>query len=187
MSASWCLVETWNVFTVLSWIFSLTKWHSNSMCFVLSWYIGLVAMWIAAWLSQQRRAGWSWLMVKSFGKPTNHTNSLTKVAIVLYSNSAEDLEPVCCFLDLQEISDSPKNTQYPVIDLLVWTQREVATLFLQWSRNHEYSILSGKDLSSYYQRYGFGVKVQSWKGARHPKPPNSKVGFLSSGLMSLPY
>ena len=66
-------------------------------------------------------------MVKSFSKPIDHTNSLAKVAIVLYSDLAEDLEIVCCFLDLQEISDSPKNTQYHVIDLLVWTQRGVAT------------------------------------------------------------
>ena len=58
-------------------------------------------------------------MVKSFNKPINHINSLTRAAMYLYSNFSEDLETVCCFLDFQEMRDSPKKTWYPVIDLLV--------------------------------------------------------------------
>ena len=42
----------------------------------------------------------------------------------------------------------------------------------------------GMTFWSYYQRYEFGVKVQSWEGVRHPKPPNPKVGFPSLCLMS---
>jgi hypothetical protein len=34
----------------------------------------------------------------------------------LYSASAEDQETVFCFFDFQEISDSPKKTQNPVMD-----------------------------------------------------------------------
>jgi len=40
-------------------------------------------------------------------------------AIERYSASAEDLKMVVCFLDFQEISDSPKKMQKPVTDLLV--------------------------------------------------------------------
>ena len=59
----------------------------------------------------------------------------------------------------------------------LWTQRGVATQFLQWSRNDTYSILLRKDHCSYYQRYEFEVKVRSWEGVRHPRLPNPKVGF----------
>jgi len=33
-----------------------------------------------------------------------------------YSASTEDLETACCFLDFQEMRESPKKTQYPVIE-----------------------------------------------------------------------
>ena len=49
----------------------------------------------------------------------SQTTSLVTVAIDLYFDSAEDLNTTCCFLLFQEISESPKNTQNPVIDLLV--------------------------------------------------------------------
>ena len=40
----------------------------------------------------------------------------------IYSTSAEDLDTVCCFLDFHEISECPRNTQNPVVDLLVSMQ-----------------------------------------------------------------
>ena len=36
-----------------------------------------------------------------------------------YSASAEDLDTVFCFLDLQDTNELPKKTQYPVVDLRV--------------------------------------------------------------------
>ena len=39
-----------------------------------------------------------------------------------YSASAEDWDTIDCFLDFHDIKESPKNTQYPVVDLLVSTQ-----------------------------------------------------------------
>ena len=39
--------------------------------------------------------------------------------MALYSASADDLETVGCFFDLQDISESPRNTEYPVTLLLV--------------------------------------------------------------------
>jgi hypothetical protein len=43
-------------------------------------------------------------------------------AIALYYASAEDLETVCCFLDFQEIRESPMKIQKPVTDFRVSTQ-----------------------------------------------------------------
>ncbi len=36
-----------------------------------------------------------------------------------YSDSAEDLDMVYCFLDFQEIKEEPRKTQNPVMDRLV--------------------------------------------------------------------
>ena len=44
-----------------------------------------------------------------------------------YSDSAEDLKIVCCFLDFQETRDSPRKTQNPVTDLLVSRQEAQST------------------------------------------------------------
>lgn len=40
-------------------------------------------------------------------------------AMELYSNFADDWEIIVCFIDFYEIKESPRNTQKPVIDLLV--------------------------------------------------------------------
>lgn len=52
-------------------------------------------------------------------KLINQTISHTATAIALYSDSADDLETICYFLDFQETKDSPMKTQYPVVDLQV--------------------------------------------------------------------
>ena len=60
-----------------------------------------------------------------------------------------------------------------------------ATQFLQYLRNYIYSVLSRKDLLIILlEILVFKVKAQSWKGVRHPRPPNPKVGFPSLCLMS---
>ena len=51
-SASCKLVLTWKVLIMPACIFSLIKWQSTSICFVLSWNTGLAAMCKAALLSQ---------------------------------------------------------------------------------------------------------------------------------------
>ena len=57
----------------------------------------------------------------------SQTTSLVTVAIDLYSDSIEDLDTTCYFLLFQEISESPKNTQKPVIGLLVLGQAAQST------------------------------------------------------------
>lgn len=49
-------------------------------------------------------------------------SSEAKDAIALYSTSVEDLLTVACFLAFHEISELPRNTQYPVMDLLLILQ-----------------------------------------------------------------
>lgn len=49
----------------------------------------------------------------------SHCSSQEVAASALYSASVEDLLTVTCFLDFQEINQSPMKMQNPVIDLLV--------------------------------------------------------------------
>ena len=48
--------------------------------------------------------------------------SQTATAMARYSDFAKDLKTICCFLNFQEIKDSPRKTQNPVTDLLVLGQ-----------------------------------------------------------------
>ena len=48
-----------------------------------------------------------------------HISSLVTAAEALYLASAEDLETVACFLDFQEIIESPRKIKKPLTDLLV--------------------------------------------------------------------
>ena len=41
------------------------------------------------------------------------------MAIALYSNTVDDLDIICCFLDFQETKEFPIKTQYPMVDLQV--------------------------------------------------------------------
>ncbi|KAL4590284.1 hypothetical protein LXL04_003211 [Taraxacum kok-saghyz] len=52
----------------------------------------------------------------------SHTISHVTAAMALYSASVEDLETIFCFLVFQDMSRSPKNTQKPVMDLLISLQ-----------------------------------------------------------------
>ena len=73
----------------------------------------------AAWLSQYNRTGLSCCTCKSFNRYNSHVTSHVVVAMDLYSALAEDLETMDCFFDLNDINESPRNTQYPVRDFLV--------------------------------------------------------------------
>ena len=67
----------------------------------------------------------------------------------------------------------------------LWTQRmESPPSFCNGLGTIYIASFRGMTFWSYYQRYGFRVKVRSWECVRHPKPPNPKVGFLSLCLLS---
>ena len=108
ISTSWWVVETCKVFNKPAWVFSRRKWQSNSMCLVLSWKTGLAAMWKAAWLSQKRTEALGWGMQKSWRRDKSQVSSQVAIDIARYSASAKERETTVCFLDLQEIKESPK-------------------------------------------------------------------------------
>ncbi|PHU15563.1 hypothetical protein BC332_16768 [Capsicum chinense] len=58
-------------------------------------------------------------MRSSFINPKIQTNSITVVAMLLYSDSAELLDTVFCFFDFHDTSESPSFTKYPETDFLV--------------------------------------------------------------------
>ena len=97
---------------------SCTKWQSISMYFVRSKNVGLETMWIATWLSQKRSIGEVRDIPKFANSCCNQMSSLVVVTMALYSASIELRDMVVCFLDFQEIKESPKNTQNPVVNFL---------------------------------------------------------------------
>lgn len=68
-----------------------------------------------------------WFKPKGLSEAMSQTTSLVTVAIDLYFDSVEDLDTTYCFLLFKEISESPKNTQKLVIDLLVSGQAAQST------------------------------------------------------------
>ena len=73
-------------------------------------------------MSQKRKLGYGWWTSKSFNRASNQVISQTIKAMALYSVLAENLETIDYFLDFHKTNESPKNTQNPVVDLLVSTQ-----------------------------------------------------------------
>lgn len=57
-------------------------------------------------------------MQRSLNNWHNQISSLVVAARAWYSASADKRETVDCFLDFQEINESPRKIQKPVMDLL---------------------------------------------------------------------
>jgi len=90
--------------------FSLMKWQSISMCFVLSWNTGFKAMCRAAWLSQMSVICVVSPNCNSLSNCLSHRSSHVAKAIVRYLASALDLAITVCFLLFQKIKLPPKKT-----------------------------------------------------------------------------
>ena len=97
-------------------IFSRIKWQSTSMCFVHSWNIGLLAIWIALVLSAKRGVGYLRKTPNSLRRRWSQTISLEADDIALYLASIDDLETVDCFLHFWEIIVVPKNIRQLVVE-----------------------------------------------------------------------
>ena len=107
-SAIWCYEATCIVFNVPFWIFSHIKWQSISMCLVLLWKNLISCNVKAASLSQNNITGLSWFTPRSLRRESSHTTSQVALAIEWSLAWANDLEIVCCFLDFQEMNESPR-------------------------------------------------------------------------------
>ena len=103
--------------TFLCRTFSLTKYKSNLLCFVLACNIGLVVNIIVLRLSHQVTSGVGKVILISERRDCSQVISATKLARLLYSASVLDLDTVCCFFDCQVTKFEPKYTQNPKFDL----------------------------------------------------------------------
>lgn len=86
------------------------------MCFVRSWKVGLLAMAMAARLSQKTAAGAGNRICKSLRRLEIQINSLDTAARARYSASADERDTVACFLDFQLTREAPRNTQKLVME-----------------------------------------------------------------------
>jgi hypothetical protein len=90
------------------------------MCLVLLWKMGLAVMWRAAWESQNNKAEFEIETWRYLCKEKTHISSQQATVIVRYSASANEQDTVCCFLDFQDIRESPWNKQQnPITYFLV--------------------------------------------------------------------
>jgi len=83
------------------------------------------------WLSQYIRVGWERKTSISASNQCNQTISLVVDVITWFSASVKDWEIMDCFLLFQEIRESPKKIQKPIIDLQyvgspLWSASEYA-------------------------------------------------------------
>jgi hypothetical protein len=107
-------VLTWwiSMYPLVSW--SLKKWCRISICFVLEWFTGLFAGFMALSLSHNNGilVKWhlkSWRVCLIQSSWTQHTPAAT------YSASAVDSATQFCFLELQDTRDRPTNWHVPKV------------------------------------------------------------------------
>lgn len=111
------LEDTWWVWIIFSNDFFLKKWQSMSKCFILSWKIGLAAIYNASLLSHKKFTGYWILTPNSVYKPISQAISAIAEAMVLNSISAELLAIVSCFIRFQDTKATPNLTKYRVTGL----------------------------------------------------------------------
>lgn len=121
-SASWSLDLTRSNFKTYFLCFPLTMWQSIFKCLVLSWKIGLDAMWLALWLSRYITFDLVHVTCKAFMRYKRHWSSQVAAARARYSPSDEDLESVNCLFVLHELRNRPRKKHWPEMDLCVSMQ-----------------------------------------------------------------
>lgn len=73
-------------------------------------------------LSENKTGGEDGSTSNDFRRVQNNIISQEERAKALYSASADDLEIVCCFLELYQIIESPINILKPVVERILSTQ-----------------------------------------------------------------
>ena len=107
-----CWIETF-----LCKTFPLTKYKSNSMCFVMACNIGLTTNITMLRLSHQITGGVVKVILIYERRDCNQVISVTKLARLLYSVFVLDLNTICYFFDYQVTKFEPKYTPYPEVNL----------------------------------------------------------------------
>lgn len=116
-SASWQEAGTCWTRSDLDTTFSLTKWISNSMCFVRAWRIGLCASKTTLRLSQSSIGVWYWTW-SSVNRDSCQRSSEVVCAMLLYSASVLDLATKGYFLELQDTRFGPTKMHVPDVERL---------------------------------------------------------------------
>ena len=108
------------------------------MCFVHSWNMGFTVIWSVASLSHNSIVGYLCSIRKSRRREINQTSSQVTLVIAPYSTSANKLD-IMLYFNFHEINDSPRNTQKPLIDLLVslHTTQSESTKAFSWTVENE--------------------------------------------------
>lgn len=117
-SATWSPVGTKSIFKIFLRIFSLTKWKSTSICFILASNIWLDDRYLAPILRHHSSDIGRLLIYNSYKSVCIHIISALTLSDALYSNSMLDLNTVVFFLAFNEIIFVPRYTAKPPIDLL---------------------------------------------------------------------
>lgn len=94
--------------------FSLIKWQSIWICFILSCWSRFVAIDIANLLLVYSKVDCEWLISRSCKAYKSHWISQVVVARARYSASADDRIIVTCFFDFYEINELPRKIVKPM-------------------------------------------------------------------------
>ena len=122
--ANWLKEETWGRVIFSAATCWRMKWQSISICFVLSWKTGLLAILVALVLSPWRGVELPTGTPNSQRRQRSQMISALADDIARYSALAEDFDTMVCFLHFHEIRDSPRNIHQPVANL--WQSGQLA-------------------------------------------------------------
>ena len=93
-----------------------TKWQSILICLVHSWKMSLWVSWMALWLSQWIGTAVEQSTPRSWRSQRNQRSSAVVSASAQYSVSVLERVTTDCFLLRQEMRESPRRKQYPVVE-----------------------------------------------------------------------
>ena len=116
-SAIWSWVETWATWSAPAWTYSLTKWKSRDICFILECKTGFEHKYVAPILSQNKIGLIDWVTCNSLRRFWSHIIFDVAAATALYSASVKDLATVLCFLELHEIGFPLRNIMYAEVEV----------------------------------------------------------------------
>ena len=91
--------------------FSLPKWKSTSICFILAWNTGFAVKWMGPKLLNHKTGGRGRDTSSSLSQDCTYVASAAPFARALYSASVLDHETVGCFRALNETKLGPKKTR----------------------------------------------------------------------------
>ena len=115
MSAVWSEKVTGRRRKMLANRWWCTRWQSISICLVRSWKTSLCTIWIALRLSQCMTVSEECVRPITSNSQQRARSSDVVSARAQYSALVLKRDTICCFLLCQEIRESPKKKQKPIV------------------------------------------------------------------------